>query len=229
MRCAVLIPVLGRPERVVAAYETVRRTELPTGRDVVLPVFLVSPTDRQEIAAVEAANVPHEIVAWKPDRGDYARKMNFGIRLAADEGMDYVFLGADDLRFKADWLTVALAEQAKTDACVIGTNDLGNSLVKAGKHSTHSLVDLDYVKCGSVDGDDLLHTGYHHNFVDTEFIATAKFRGTFAMALHSHVEHLHPDWGKGAMDATYRKGKARFNDDRILFHSRSPMWGAKTR
>lgn len=194
--------------------------------DEVTAVFLASPGDRQEIAALDALGATHAIVAWKPDRGDYARKMNFGIKFAVGEEYDYVFLGADDLRFRPDWLKIALDVQAKTDACVIGTNDLGNSIVKAGKHSTHSLIDLDYVKCGSVDSDDLLHTGYWHNFVDNEFVETAKFRGTFAHAIDSHVEHLHPDWGKGTVDATYRKGKARFNEDRILYHSRAAMWGA---
>jgi hypothetical protein len=214
---AVLIPVLDRPHRVEPLVESLRATE-PRA----IPTFLVTPGDDAELAAVRAVGGDYWVVGWDAGAGDYARKMNYGFTHTLEE---WKFLAADDLVFHPGWLDACLAAHARTDACVIGTNDLGNGLVISGRHSTHSLVHRDYLECGTVDAPGLLlHEGYDHNFVDTEFVETAIWRGTFAPARDALVEHLHPFWHKSATDATYLKGQRAYHDDQRLFQTRRRLW-----
>jgi hypothetical protein len=218
--CSVLIPVLGRPERVAV---TVASLAASLGLIPADPVFVCSPEDIVEISAVIAAGHVPLIARFACGPGDYARKMNLGFDAT---GTDWVFLAADDLNFHQGWLDRAVMRHQRTGACVIGTNDLGNSRTIAGYHSTHTLVHRDYLGCGGTADDPtrLLHEGYDHQFVDDEFVQTAISRGTYAHAQDSIVEHLHPDWGKGTRDATYEKGAAGFTRDRALYNERRQLW-----
>jgi hypothetical protein len=221
---AVLIPVLGRPGRVRPLVESLAASQHPSVP--VRPVFLCSPGDDAQIAAVTslvAVPAPRLIVVdWQPGRGDYAKKINHGFRATDDE---WVLLAADDILFRPGWLEAALAVHAELAPCVIGTNDLGNPRVQAGQHSVYTLVHRAYGECGTVDDPTvLLHEGYWHNYVDDEFVQTAMARETWAHAAGSVIEHLHPDWGKGEMDDTYRRGKAHFADDGVLYQSRRRLW-----
>jgi hypothetical protein len=154
--------------------------------------------------------------------GRYSEKINLAAALTPST--PYLFLGADDLRFHAGWFEAARSKMTG-DVQVVGTNDLGNPRVTAGQHATHFLVKREYVAQGTIDGKPgLLHEGYVHNFVDDEFLGTARWRGAYAMALDSHVEHLHPDWGKAATDEVYAIGQLTFDRDRVLCQSRRSLW-----
>lgn len=213
---AILVPVLGRPHRVAPLVESAAAAT-PRAR----LVFLCTPGDDEQIAAVEDAGQEPTVVDWPAGRGDYARKMNHGFVAATER---WVFLGADDLSFHLGWFEACL-DVARKGICVVGTNDLGNARVVAGHHSTHTLVRRDYLECGTADEDGvILCELYDHQFVDDEFVRTARARGTFVSATRAIVEHLHPDWGKGAEDATYRKARAGFAGDRRLFESRRHLW-----
>lgn len=216
---AVLIPVLNRPARVGPLVESITSAQSLAWTN---PVFICSPNDQAEIAAVRDAGLEPLIAGWHPGRGDYARKMN----LAFVETVEpYVFLGADDLNFNLGWADVAIATQMRSGACVVGTNDLGNARTMNGTHSTHTLVHRGYGECGTVDDPGvLLHDGYWHNFVDDEFVQTAVARRTYAHAATAVVEHLHPDWKKGGVDETYRLGKQHFEDDRVYYRQRQRLW-----
>lgn len=220
MNVTVLIPVLDRPERVEPLLGSLLASERLLG---LIPVFLCNRHDRREVAAVVAAGVEPRLCDWRSGHGDYAKKMNLGF---SEAETDWVFLGADDLDFHPGWADVAVETGEASGQCVVGTNDLGNSRVTSGQHSTHSLVSLEYgLVCGTIDDDTrLLHEGYHHNFVDDEFVQTAKFRSAYVHAGDAIVEHLHPHWGKGHMDATYRKGLKDFNLDRQIYNDRCRLW-----
>lgn len=233
---AVLIPVLGRPARVAPLVESLAAAS----RFVrCYPVFLVSPGDLEQAAAIDAArtfdgegedNLFPLIVDWQPDAGDYARKINYGFEWACVRRgpFEFAFLAADDLVFHPGWIERALACHLETRACVVGTNDLGNPNTASGAHSTHTLVHRDYGQCGTIDepgSGKLLHEGYDHCWVDNEFVATAMARETFASATDSVVEHLHPIWRKGADDATYQKGQRAYAADRDLYAARRGLWG----
>lgn len=219
----VFVPVLARPHRVEPLLESLTATE-PDGFTV-RPVFICSPSDRDELAAVRAAGVDPLVATWEPAGGDYARKMNLAWRLTDAE---WAFLAADDLVFRTGWLEAAIrCSERNGNACVIGTNDLGNRRVMAGRHSTHTLVHTEYRSCGTIDqpsSGKLLTEKYDHNFCDDEFVQTAQARATFASAKDSIVEHLHPDWGKADHDAVYAKGRRHFQKDARLHQQRSRMW-----
>lgn len=220
MTIAALIPVLGRPDRVNPLADSFHEAT-PRGR----LFFLCSPDDFDEIdAVVEAGEHPH-IVTWKPGCGDYSRKTNWGFRRAVSMGFEWMLLGADDLAFQAGWLEAALAVHVETGACVVGTNDGHNPKVLAGQHATHPLVHRDYLECGTVDeGRKILHEEYDHQWVDNEFVETAQSRGTYAHAHEARVEHLHPIWGHGEMDATYTKAMKHGARDQALYLARRHLW-----
>jgi hypothetical protein len=216
------IPVLGRPERAASIVESIASSVHMID---LRPLFILSPGDRDEAAAVKATGAESITVRWKPGPGDFARKHNRGIRESASVS-EWYFTGADDLVFHRGWAEHALAVAIQSDACVIGTNDLGNARTVRGEHSTHSLVHRDYLECGTIDEEGLIfHEGYDHQFCDDELVQTARYRRTFAHATLAIVEHMHPDWSKGQTDATYAKGKARFHEDRALYQARRQLWG----
>jgi hypothetical protein len=238
IRILVLVPVLNRPQAVAPLVESLAASmRHPTVTADLL--FICSPGDTAEnnavddaaLAADDSVYVTALVVDWQPGAGDYARKMNYGWKHARDgwEGhdpFDYVLLGADDLVFHPGWAEQAVAEQLRSGACVVGTNDLGNRSVMRGLHATHPLVHTGYT-CGLVDNPDpdmLLNTAYDHSYVDNEFVGTAKLRGTFQPCVESVVEHLHPFWGKSKRDGTYDKGARRMHEDQRLWMQRRHLW-----
>jgi glycosyltransferase involved in cell wall biosynthesis len=215
---AILIPVLNRPHRVAPLIESVNACTPEANL-----LFLCSPGDKDEIKAVEQAGANHVIVPWRNGPADYARKMNLGFKTTTEQ---FIFLGADDIRFQPGWFEACLEVHQRTNACVIGTNDGANARVLSGQHSTHTLVHRDYGECGTIDRPDLLLTElYTHEFVDDELVQTAIWRGTYAHARLAIVTHDHPDWGKAEMDDTYRLGRAGRAQDQQTYMSRAPMWG----
>lgn len=229
---AVLVPVLGRPQRVRPFVESCAAASTLVTR----VVFLVTMTDHEELSAVRHAMLamPEFVEAHllpTLEGGDYARKINLGVR-ETDE--PWVFQAGDDLRFHAGWDVTALAKDTGPHVGVIGTNDLGNPLVRAGKHSTHSLIRRTYIEeHGTIDEPGkALHEGYWHCWVDNELIETAKHRRAYFAAQRSHVEHLHYIWRvrpgsrefKGENDATYKRGQLQYAADRRLYERRRRLW-----
>jgi len=220
----ILIPVLRRPHRVLPLLESISAATPELHR----VVFVCSPEDSEEIQAVQAspASADALILDQACAPGDYARKINFGYHASTEP---FIFLGADDLQFHAGWLSAALARMADPRIGVVGTQDLGNPRVKAGLHATHSLTRRMYVdECGTIDEQGkVLHEGYHHNFCDTEFVATAMRRNAWAFAGDAVVEHLHYHWAKSEEDSTYKLGFSMFKRDAQYFRNRSLLWGVK--
>lgn len=212
---AILVPVLKRPHRARPLAESIRAAT-PDADIIWVPEPLVD--DSEEHAAIVKADAPAIRLAT---RGNYAQKIN-----AAVEYTDhpYVFLGADDLHFHPGWFEAAKARISDTVG-VVGTNDLCNRRVIAGQHSTHSLVARWYCELGTIDEPGkLLHEGYEHEFVDDEFVETAKKRGAFVSETTAVVEHLHPMAGKAPMDELYSQQRRRMRSGRRVFHGRRPLW-----
>ncbi len=218
----VLVPVLARPHNI---WPLVRSFEdSMVGENVEASMlFLVNPEDTGELRELRERKLWHEVVPWANGPKDYARKMNWGVRITSS---DWILLGADDIVFHRGWFRAAVSAHIATGCLVIGTNDTVNPLVKAGKHATHPLVHRDYVQRGTIDNpDELLHSGYAHNSVDVEFCETAISRGEFVAAKHSVVQHLHPTFDRSVKrDITYLKGLKHSVADKQLCNRRRRLW-----
>ena len=210
---AILVPVLGRPEQIDPLLVSI--AEATTNPHRVL--LICSPQD-SALDVCMASDADMIVVPWKPDRADFARKINLAYR-ETDE--PWLFQAATDLRFHRHWDAMAL--RAAGTARVIGTNDLGNPLVQRGHHSTHTMFACSYIEERGGTFDDsgaVFSEAYDHQFTDSECIETAKLRGEFSFARQAIVEHLHPHWKKGAMDATYEKALRCTDKDRALYLGR---------
>jgi hypothetical protein len=161
------------------------------------------------------------VASWEPGRADCARKINLGFRETTEP---WVFTGASDLVFHADWDSHALLAAKKTGAGVVGTQDTRNPMVKRGLQSTHSLVGRAYIEeYGSATFDStgaVYSETYDHQFIDLELVETAKLRGRWAFAKRSVVEHRHPHWATAEMDSTYEKATRATTQDRRLYVQR---------
>lgn len=216
-RVLVLIPMLGRAERVPFLVENVRATQRETPTDL---RFILSPRAQDEdvYQAVLDAGAKGWEVPWTPGPGDFARKINYGTGLSEQE---WIFTGASDLLFHPFWADHALHTARKTGARVIGTNDMGK---RALSHATHFLVHRSYYEEGTItDAPAIFHEGYDHQYVDNELIATARMRRTYAHATHARVEHLHPYHGKAPMDPTYEKATRETRKDGRMWVSRRKL------
>jgi glycosyltransferase involved in cell wall biosynthesis len=218
-RVVVITPVLRRPRNAAKVAASLVASD-PEGACRML--FVCSPDDTDEIAACEATGCDVLVMDSPHERGDWARKINTAYERSSEP---LLFLGADDLHYHPGWLEAAEAKMQGV-AKVVGTNDLGNARVMAGLHATHMLVARDYVDgYGTIDcPGKVLHEGYWHEFVDDEMVATAMARGVWAHAIHSHVEHLHPLWGKAETDEIYDMQRRRMILGRAVFESRKHLW-----
>lgn len=215
---AIIIPVLGRPQRVGPTIESVMVATPEPHR----LLFVVNDDDTDELAALERAGA--DVLVVPADRRSWACKINDGYRTTTEE---WIFTGADDLDFHSGWFPRALAWASDTTA-VIGTNDLWNPRVMTGAHSTHSLVRRSYAdEQGTIDQPGLiLHEGYPHQFADDELIQTAMARGVYVHAFDSIVRHLRP---LKPDDATYRLGEQSHRTGKHLFLNRRRLWDAPAR
>lgn len=211
MSVAILIPVLDRPGNVAPLLASIEQsTPAPF-----TTLFICDPDDTAEHQAIAAAGAP----AIFPG-GGYATKIRAGIA-ATDDPL--VFIGADDLHFTPGWLQAA-QNRIAAGAEVVGINDTIRRR-RRPVHATHFLMTRDYAQRPTIDGAPGPLSGeYSHSFVDDELIATAMHRGVYAYAQNAIVEHRH--WMNHAApdDATYRRGRARFEQDRAIFHQRSVLW-----
>lgn len=211
---AIIIPVLGRGERIEALLENIHSTT-----DVEHRVVFMCSRDDPATEVCLATDADTIVVPWVSDRADYAKKINRAYELTEEE---WIFQAATDLLFHEKWASRALYTGSSQRVGVIGTNDLGNAMVKRGLHATHILIRRAYIEDqgGTFDNTGVvLCTEYDHQYCDTEFVQTAILRRQFAANLRSIVEHMHPHWGKAEVDETYAKAERQYRDDAAI-HSR---------
>jgi hypothetical protein len=216
---AILVPVLGRPDRVRPLVENIEAVT-PEPHWIYFAAGTDDPETVEEIVAVgsELGQVMLCI-----DGGDtWPNRIN-GLFIESEvEGCDYIFTGADDLLFHEHWLSEAMVTmRGMAQEGVVVVEDLHNP---AG---TMALISRRYINelGGTADGTPgvVMHPGYCHNWSDTELFAVAKARGCCARALSSVVEHLHHENGRMPFDDTYAKGLADEPHDRALFLARRAL------
>lgn len=204
---AILIPVLGRPHRVKPLLESIEEATPEPHR------VIFAASDQPTVDELDRLGAEY----MRDQGASWGKRIN---RLFWTTSEPYVFLGADDVIFWDGWLAAALRHMEKVDGVVVCA-DLLNP------RGTLALVSRRYIEeqGGTVDGRcEVIHSGYRHNYSDTELFETAKARGRFAYAADAVVEHLHPQNGKAEMDDTYRIGYESEARDHALFNSRRHLW-----
>lgn len=210
----VIVPVVGRPQAALPFMASL------FGEDRV-QVYAVA--ERVDVASQQEWLSAGACVI-RGDERTFAQKVNVGYRAGDAE---WLLLVGDDVRFTVGWLDACL-KAAETGARVIGTSETVNRRVKSGTHSCHPFIQRDYVAevGASWDGPGVVcHEGYRHWYVDDEIVAAAKQRKVWGFAADAVLEHLHPVHGLADMDAVYRLGQSRKEDDRRLFQQRRLQFG----
>lgn len=219
-RIDVVIPTYGRADRLQRVAENV----IEATERLQWLVFVVEADDQASIDAIDKLPDLRIRTVVNDRERTYAGAINAAVDTISSE---WLFTGADDLRFEPGWDIIALTHARHTGAKVVGTNDEWNQAVLAGIHSTHTLVALDYINELGATGDGIpgkvLHE-YDHNFVDNELVQVAMSRGVYAHCHTAVVEHLHPLAEKGEWDATYEAGMKEWDADEALFRERSKLW-----
>lgn len=215
---AVVCPVLNRPQNVVPLIKSLEASTLDANL-----YFVVNDDDYSELDAIVAARAHHFVVPSA--RRSWAKKINDGYQRTHEP---WILCIGDDVEFHEDWVhEIKRIISENPRARVIGTNDLGNAATMTGRASTHPLVSRAYAdEHGTIDGPGAIcFEGYHHNYPDTELVATARARGVYAHARYAYIEHYHPLWGKSEDDDTYKLGQSRVAEDRALFEERAQKHG----
>jgi glycosyltransferase involved in cell wall biosynthesis len=213
---AILVPVLNRPHRVELVLANIAEVTPEPHR----LLFIADSDDQAELDALDSMGA--EYITLEPPV-NWARKVNVGYE---ETGEPFFFVGADDLSYRADWFSRAMAYM-KPGIGIVGTNDLANPRVMCGEHATHMLIRRSYIEEHSGVADEpgkVIHEQYPHEYGDDELIQTAMARGAYAHAFDSLVEHHHPMVGKAPDDDTYRLGRQRTKQGRRLFFRRQHLW-----
>ena len=220
-RTAILVPSLGRPQHVKRTFGNIE-ANTPEPHDQLWCV-----TGEEYTSQLDELGVFFYIDdSNDPDRR-YVTRMNklieamrtgslYGIE---DRVYDYVFFGSDDVIHHPRWLRNALTVmESAENAQVVVVNDMRNP------NGTQAVVRVDYLPLAVFDDPaSAFHPGYQHNFADTEMFMTASERGVIYRAMDSHVEHLHPLFGRPggrAWDKTYADAQSKWDQDASLFSER---------
>lgn len=216
MPVTVVVPVLGRPQNAGPFMASLRGSV--TG--VPLPVIAVANVGDNGTAEAWRRAGAH-CIRFAGQPGSFAQKANYAARWPTVAKRAWMFLVGDDVAFHPGWLGAAL-DGLDGRVCVAGTNDLANPRVTSGDHAVHMFVRMDYVReqGASWDGPGTVCGPYRHWFCDDELVTVAKLRGVWEPRLDSVVEHLHPYFGKGEMDDTYRLGESEAAADQALWMQR---------
>lgn len=215
---AVIVPVLNRP----AAAEPFMRSwsaSHPNGSRV------YAVTDLEDTATRKAWEAAGATVLTSDRGSTFACKVNYGLEATQEP---WLLLVGDDVRFHPGWLQAAL--KVGEIHHVVSTNDGARDDLE--RLAVHPMMSRRYIleRGASFDGPGLIaHEGYAHWYVDREWSLLAVERGVMAFAPDARIEHLHPIFGKGEMDDTYRLGQAAAREDQRTYTLRESQYVTRIR
>lgn len=212
----ILIPTLGRAGILGSLVDNIEAVTPPGEYQL---IFVLDKTDVESRRAL----IDRNVVVVGHD-GTYPVKIAAGYQRG--EG-DLVAPVADDVAFHSGWLEACLNALRDPRVQVLGTDDLSPSTANRD-HATMPILRRSYCEEPGAawgESDSLFHTGYMHNWVETETWQLALHRGVAGWAEDCVIEHLHPAWGKREVDDTDRKGNLRgWDADEALFRRRRSKW-----
>ena len=106
----VACPVLGRPQNVRPLILSLSASLANVPCRL---LFLASPDDPKEIAALEEEEATHSVMEWPAGHGDFARKINWAFSHSEEE---WIFFCGDDVDFGYAWADNALAIARSTES-----------------------------------------------------------------------------------------------------------------
>ena len=225
----VVVPVLWRPERL-------RPVAAAIAAATTVPYRLTFVADPDDLATREElleAGLRFLIAPPSPpwERATWSSKANLAYR-ELEPPAPYLAIFGDDVKPHPEWAERVLAVFASDpEAGVVGTNDLCNPRVMAGRHATHPVISRAYVERhggATADGaDPLFSEAYRHAYTDGELVYVAKARGAFRPCLAAVVEHLHPQRGFSS-DRVYELGRSYLLTDRATQKARLRAFDART-
>jgi Glycosyl transferase family 2 len=214
---AIVTATRGRAHLLPGLVENVHETA-PAGTCELL--FVVDDDDLETLEALGSLDA--RTIAG--NGGGYPAKVNQGFHATTEP---FVLVSNDDVRFHDGWLDAGLSPFMDPTVGVVGPSDLSPATAD-GNAATFPIVRREYIETvgGAFDEPgQVLHEGYHHNFSETELWELARHRGVAHHAAGCVIEHLHPDWGKGDEDETYRRGaRANWDLDARRFTNRRDKW-----
>ena len=230
MECAVIVPVLARPDNVAPLV----RSFVNSHADARL-YFVVDEHDTAEVDAVRSAVVDNPGTVcmilmplapvddhYGPQPTSFAQKVNYGVKVTAEP---WLLVIGDDVTFSRGWMQNALNSAEKTGKRFLSTNDMANPHVRSGLHCIHPFVFREYIETVGVTFDGtpgvLACEEYRHGFVDNEWTVKARHDGEYYFAYDAIVRHHHPVFDRSVkMDATYQRGQATTNVDGETYRRR---------
>jgi len=225
----VVVPVLRRPHHAEPFMTSIRSASSPR---CPLVLAVANRDDRATAAAWRRAGAT---IVWCDEApGSFAQKVNLVARIVGRH-TDWLFLTGDDVRFHDGWIDAAL-DGLPEGARVVGVSEIPDdaeldrrfistdyeAYLRTADHTNHMFVATDYIAAegASWDGPGTTCGPYRHWWTNNELIAVAKQRGVWEARPDSVVEHLHPYFGKGQMDATYALGESAVQADHTLWMER---------
>jgi hypothetical protein len=211
---------MGRPRLLFPLAWNIAKTT-PAG--IFRIYFVVNMDDSVTQQAVIGIEGPVQMVLTH--KKGYPAAVNAGVR-ASDERL--IAIVNDDVKFHDGWWD-GLRKVLRPIVSVVATNDLSPHTAN-GDACTQPVIRRDYIDLhGGAWGEPgvAMCEQYFHNFAETELFDLAAHRGVAVFAPECVIEHVHPDWGKADVDATYMAGSKRpggWEHDQALYLERSAQW-----
>lgn len=206
----ILIPTYKRAAKLQRVVDNIREVSGTPHRIL----FIYETDDEESKDAALACGADAALNPWEPS---FSNALQTGYEVTKNP----FFLPAnDDFDFQQGWDIAALDAMADPAVQVVGIAD------GAGSCTAITLIRRSYIETqsGVIDMPNRVFYPYNHNYVDTEFAATAKARGVLKEVPESVIVHMHPCWGLSDFDATYTKNQQTMSADGATFNSRAYLW-----
>jgi hypothetical protein len=179
--------------------------------------FGLEPEDTAGIKAAKATG--HMVIINKFAKG-YAGTIQ---SIYEDSDEPFWMHANDDFVFFSDWDETPLSMFENPAVKVVGLRQ-----TESDNHgSAVCMARRSYIEeeSGVIDMPNQVFYPYNHNYIDTEFTATAQKRGVWAKCDKQVIDHRHPGLtGVGEKDATYQKNDATAELDKNTFLIRKHLW-----
>lgn len=206
---AVLIPTLGRAERLAGLVDNVHAVTVAEHR-----VYLIM--ERDDFASIGAAK-SLDAISVVGEYGSCAAAVNEGYRVSVEP---FFAVANDDVRFHDGWDVAALAH-FNDRVQIVGLND------GSGDCKCFSIARRRYIEqhSGVFDRPNTVYHTYRSQCPDTEFAFYAQLRGVWADAPDAVLQHEHWRFGKADPDhPNYVKARQSTDSDLAVYAERRAQW-----